>query len=156
MFQLSHFEWEAPVWKEWLLLPVSSWNLLFWDYSGLNVRSLWIFQVNSNFCKPDVKILIDNDKIRCMHCSRQPSYHKHYFFVTSEEAHKMSLRINIVYIFSTMKSAVELNKLLLKFLLCHMYIQESSCEESARFNFLGITWESKRSCWVHFSGFHGA
>ena len=150
MFQLSHFE------QEWLLLPVSSWNLLFWDYSGLNVRFLWIFHVNSNFCKPDVKILVDNDKIRCMHCSSQPSYHEHYFFVTSEEAPKMSLRINIVYIFSTMKSAVELNKLLLKFLLCHMYIQESSCKDSARFNFLGITWESKRSWWVHFSGFHRA
>ena len=45
------------------------------------------------------------------------AYHKHYFFVTSEEAPEMSLRINTVYIFLTIKSAVELNKLLLKFLL---------------------------------------
>ena len=49
----------------------------------------------------------------------------------------MSLRINTVYIFLTMKSAVELNKLLLKFVLCHMDIQESSCEDSATLTFQG-------------------
>ena len=51
-----------------------------------------------------------------------------------------------------MKSAVELNGLLLKFsMLCHVNIQESSREDSAAFNFLGITRESKRSWRVHFS-----
>ena len=82
-----------------------------------------------------MKILAVNDKIRCMHCSGQPSYHKHYFFLISQEVLKMSLRINTVYIFLTMKSAVELNKLLLKFVLCHMDIQESSCEDSATLTF---------------------
>ena len=43
-------------------------------------------------------------------CSRQPLYHKHYFFVTSDEVPEMSLRINTVCIFLTMESAVELNR----------------------------------------------
>ena len=42
------------------------------------------------------------------------------------------------FVFLTMKSAVEPNRLLMKFLLCHVDIQEKK-------NFLGITWESKRS-----------
>ena len=53
-----------------------------------------------------------------------------------------------------MKRAVELNRLLLKLLLCHLDIQESNSEDSATFNFLEITWESERSWIVHFSGFH--
>ena len=45
-----------------------------------------------------------------------------------------------------MKSAAELNTLLLNFLLLfHVDIQESSCVDNAKFNFLGIIWESKRS-----------
>ena len=44
-----------------------------------------------------------------------------------------------------MKSAVELNRLLLKFiLLCQVDIQESSREDNAKFNFLGISCESKK------------
>ena len=43
-------------------------------------------------------------------CSRQPPYHKHYFFATSDEVPEMSLRINTVCIFLTMESAVELNR----------------------------------------------
>ena len=40
-----------------------------------------------------------------------------------------------------MKGAVDLNRLLLKFvLLCHVDIRESSREENAKFNFLGIIW----------------
>ena len=43
-----------------------------------------------------------------------------------------------------MKSAVELNILLLKFvLLCLVDIQESFREDNAKFNVLGIIWESK-------------
>ena len=41
-----------------------------------------------------------------------------------------------------MKSVVELNRLLLKFLLsCRGVIQKSYCEDKAKFNFLGIIWE---------------
>ena len=29
---------------------------------------------------PDVKFVAANDKTRCVHCFRQPSYHKQYFF----------------------------------------------------------------------------
>ena len=44
-----------------------------------------------------------------------------------------------------MKRAVELDRLLLKFvLLCQVDIQESSREHNAKFNFLGIIQESKR------------
>ena len=94
-----------------------------------------------------MKILAANDKIRCVRCSRQPSYGKRYFFVTSEEAPETSFTINTVCIFLTMKNALELerlDRLLLKF-LCHVDIQESFREDSATFDFLVITWESKRS-----------
>ena len=44
-----------------------------------------------------------------------------------------------------MKSVVELNRLLLKFLLlCHGVIQKGYCGDKAKFNFLGIIWESKK------------
>ena len=50
-----------------------------------------------------------------------------------------TLRINSVCNFLTMKSAVELNILLLKFvLLCLVNIQESCREDNAKFNLLGI------------------
>ena len=50
-----------------------------------------------------------------------------------------------------MKSAVELNRLLVKFvLLCQVNIHERSREDNAKFNFLGIIWESKRSGRGHF------
>ena len=44
-----------------------------------------------------------------------------------------------------MKSSVELNKLLLKFVLLCLGIQESSRKDNAKFNFLGIIWESNMS-----------
>ena len=34
-----------------------------------------------------------------------------------------------------------------------MDIQESSCEDNIKFNFLGIIWESKRSWGAHFQAF---
>ena len=50
-----------------------------------------------------------------------------------------------------MKSAVELNRLLLKFvLLCQVDLQENSREGNAKFKFWGILWESKRTWRVHF------
>ena len=53
-----------------------------------------------------------------------------------------------------MKSVVELNSLLLKFLLlCHGVIQKGYFGDKAKFNFLGIIWESKRPWKIHFSGF---
>ena len=48
--------------------------------------------------------------------------------------------------FWIIKSAADLNILLLKFvLLCQVDIQESFPEDSSTFNFRGIIWESKRS-----------
>ena len=56
-----------------------------------------------------------------------------------KEAPGESLRINTVCNFYTMKSVVELNRLLLKFLLlCYFVIQEGYCGDNAKFNFLGI------------------
>ena len=50
-----------------------------------------------------------------------------------------------------MKSAVELNRLFLKFiLLCQVKIHKSYCENIAKFNFLGIICESQRFWGVHF------
>ena len=43
-----------------------------------------------------------------------------------------------------MKSAVERNRLLLKFVLLWLVdIQESSREDNAKFNFVGIIWRAK-------------
>ena len=52
LFQLSHFEQEAPIFDE-RIAPVSCFF----------VKS----QVDYNFCKPNVTILAANDKIRCVH-----------------------------------------------------------------------------------------
>ena len=50
-----------------------------------------------------------------------------------------------------MKSAVELNRLFLKFiLLCQVKIHKSYCENIAKFTFLGIICESQRFWGVHF------
>ena len=46
-----------PFWKDSSCPLVSSWNLPFRDYPGLNLRPSWIFQVDHNFYKPHVKIL---------------------------------------------------------------------------------------------------
>ena len=53
-----------------------------------------------------------------------------------------------------MKSCVELNRPLLKLVfLFFVDIYKSSRKGNAKFNFLGIIWESKRSRGIHFSGF---
>ena len=71
-----------------------------------------------------------------------------------KEAPGGSLRINTVCHFLILKSVVELNRLLLKFLLlCHSVIQKGYCGDKAKSNFLGIIWEGKRSWKIHFSGF---
>ena len=52
------------------------------------------------------------------------------------------------------KSAMELNRLWLKFLLlCYVDIQPSSWKGNGKFKFLGIILESKMSCRVHFQTF---
>ena len=57
----------------------------------------------------------------------------------AKEQPETTLRINSVCNFLTMKSAVELNILLLNFvLLCLVNIQESCREDNAKFNLLGI------------------
>ena len=49
-----------------------------------------------------------------------------------------------------MKSAVQLNRLILKFLsFCHVGIHESSCEGNAKINFLGIIWQRKHATKNH-------
>ena len=56
-----------------------------------------------------------------------------------------------------MKKAVDLNRLLLKFVLsCYVDIHESFREKNSKCNFLGIVWESKWSWRVHFAGFQRA
>ena len=71
----------------------------------------------------------------------------------AKEATGTNLRINTVRNFQSMKSGVELNRLFLKFVLCQVDIQENYSEDNAKFNFLGIIWESKMSWRVHFSDF---
>ena len=71
MFQLSYFEWEASVLRGQLPSSLSFLKslVLWWDdwWSWLgNVRYLWIFQVDHIFYKLDVKILTNNNKIRCV------------------------------------------------------------------------------------------
>ena len=57
-------------WEDSSPPPCLSWNLSFYDEMiddpGWNVRYLWIFQVDHIFYKLDVKILTNNNKIRCV------------------------------------------------------------------------------------------
>ena len=62
-----------PFWKDTSHPPGPSWNLPFWDDPGLNVRYLWIFQVDHTFYKLDMEILTANNEIRCVRCSHPPS-----------------------------------------------------------------------------------
>ena len=82
------------------------------------------------------------------------------FLLSAKETPKTSLRINTVCNFQTMKSAVELNKLLLKlWLLLLTIVPRGFSEKFSRRQCNiqpGITWESKRPWSVHFSGFHRA
>ena len=61
-----------PFWEDSSRPPVSSWNLPFWDNAGLNVRFLWIFQVNHTFNKLDIKILAASNEISFASCSLLP------------------------------------------------------------------------------------
>ena len=55
------------------------------------------------------------------------------FLLQGKEIPETSLRINTICNFQTMKSAVELNRLLLKFLItCHMDIQKISLEDNQK------------------------
>ena len=62
-----------PCWEDSSRPPSPSWNPSLWDDPGLNVRYLWIFQVDHTFYKLDVKILAANNEIRCMRCPCSPS-----------------------------------------------------------------------------------
>ena len=62
-----------PLWDDSSLPPISSWNLPFWDDPGMNVKYLWIFQVDHTFYKFDVKSLSPCNKIRCVRCFWPPS-----------------------------------------------------------------------------------
>ena len=52
-----------PFWEDTSSPPGLFWNLPFWDDSDLNVKYLWIFQVDHTFYKLDVKFLAAN-KVR--------------------------------------------------------------------------------------------
>ena len=57
----------------------------------------------------------------------------HTFLLQGKEFPEMSLRINTVCSFQNMKSAVELNRLLLKFqILCYVDIQKNSLEDNQK------------------------
>ena len=65
--------------------------------------------------------------------SRSVSTQAQTFLLQGKEIPETSLRINTVCNFQTMKSAVELNRLLLKFLItCHMDIQKISLEDNQK------------------------
>ena len=49
-----------PFWEDTSSPPSLFWNLPFWDDSDLNVKYLWIFQVDHTFYKLDVKFLAAN------------------------------------------------------------------------------------------------
>ena len=56
-----------------------------------------------------------------------------FFLLKAKEMPETRSRTNTVYNFQTMKSAVELNRLLLKFLiLCHMDIQKIFCKDNQK------------------------
>ena len=58
-----------PFWEDSTRPPGPSRNLPFWDDPVLNVKYLWIFQVDHTFYKLDVKILAANNEIRCVSSS---------------------------------------------------------------------------------------
>ena len=101
-----------------------------------------MFQADHNFYKPNVKILATIDKIRWTCCYRPPSCHKQkirtnqntdFFAATERNARKKIESQHNQHNFQTMKSAVELNRLILKFLiLCHVDIKKISCEENQK------------------------
>ena len=53
--------------------PVYYWNLPFWDHPGLDVRYLWIFQVDHTFYELDLKILATSNEIRYVLSPGSPS-----------------------------------------------------------------------------------
>ena len=58
-----------PFWEDNSHHPVSLLNLPFWDDPGLDIRYLWIFQVDHSFYKLHLKFLATSNKIRCTSCS---------------------------------------------------------------------------------------
>ena len=121
--------------------PVSSWNLPFWDDPWLNIRCLWIFQVGHTFYKLEVKMLATSNKMRCVRCSWPSTLS--WAVDIAKEALGTSLRMKRIFKFWTMKSAVELSRLLLKFILLVRWdIQKSSLKDNAKLNFL----EHDRAC----------
>ena len=141
-----------PFCKDGSRSPVSPSNVSFCDYPGLNVRLLWTFQVDHTFYKLDVKIVAASNEIRFVRCSRLTSYHEHELLSHKRKKCQEWVWESIQFvIFSAIKSAIKLNRLLLEFLmLSNIDIQESSREDNAKFIFIGITSESKRSWRVHF------
>ena len=63
-----------------------SWNLLFCDNPGLNVRYLWTFQVENTFYKLDVKFLAAKNEIRYLHMCVALTHHHHSFRSVSTKA----------------------------------------------------------------------
>ena len=109
---------------------------------------------HTTFYKLDMYILAANYEISCallsaarsfIISSRSVSTKAHFFLAQVKESPGGSLRINTICIFETMVNVANLKRLLKFLLLSHVDIQESYCKCNAKFNFLGIILESKRS-----------
>ena len=68
--------------------PVYYWNLPFWDDPDLNVRYLWIFQVDHIFYKLDVKILVTSNEFKCVRALLLPT-----IFIMSSRSASIELLI---------------------------------------------------------------
>ena len=81
--------------------PFFFWNLPFWDHPDLNVRSLWILQVDHTSYKLDVKILAASNETRCEHIKwKMPQYGVFFwsvFFCIPTEYSKIRTRKNSVF-----------------------------------------------------------
>ena len=76
-----------------------------------------------------------------------------------KEAPRTTLTINTICNFETMKNAVELLLMLIYstiikiLLICYVDIQESPHKDNAKFNFIGVIFDSKMSWRVHLQVF---
>ena len=156
MFQLSIFRKAATVLP--LIPQISRFEMILtW------ISDVYEFFFDHAFYKLDVKILAITNNIRYMDFSWplslswavDPCQQKLFLWlVLAKEVPVTTLRISTLFL---KPWEVLLNRPLSKFvLLSQVDIKKSSCENNAKFNFLGIILESKSSWRVYFSGFQRA
>ena len=68
-FNSTVFNGRLPFWEDGSRPSDPFSNLPFWDDPDLNVRYLWVFQVDQTFYKLDMKIVAPDNEIRCVRCS---------------------------------------------------------------------------------------